>query len=111
MNFRVRVQSVHCRQQLGFSGVRSEPNRDGMHPGFLARLALGAYVNGTRRVLTHQHLGSNLLADGLRNRGSIQNLRAHRAKSTARVSRMTTTLICPGYWSSFSIFRAIESDS
>src|SRR5690606_14212339 len=34
---------------------------------------------------------------------------SYRAKSTARVSRMTTTLICPGYCSSSSSLRAICS--
>jgi hypothetical protein len=34
----------------------------------------------------------------------------YRAKSMARVSRITTTLICPGYWSSFSMRRATTSE-
>ena len=56
-------------------------------------------------------LGGHLGADRLAERDAVENPRAHRAKSTARVSRITTTLICPGYWSSSSILRAIVSES
>ena len=35
----------------------------------------------------------------------------HRAKPTARVSRITVTLISPGYWTSFSIRLAMSFDS
>jgi hypothetical protein len=79
-----------------------------MHTRFLAGLALGPDVYRTGWILTHQNgsqaglsstgrepgdFGGHLGPDGLSNRGSVENPGAHLAKSTARVSRITTTLI------------------
>src|SRR3954464_8518572 len=97
-----------------------------MHARFLAGFALGADVYRAGGIFPNQHrcqtrlsalgrelghLSSNLGANGLRDGGSVQNFGRHRAKSTARVSRITTTLICPGSCNSLSIFRAIDSES
>ncbi len=54
-------------------------------------------------------LDRHLFADGLRERHAVEDACAHRANPTARVSRITTTRIWPGYWSSFSIRFAICS--
>jgi len=43
--------------------------------------------------------------------GAIDVERAYFAYSTARVSRMTVTLMCPGYWSSFSMRLAMSRDN
>src|SRR5688500_16286066 len=97
-----------------------------MHARFLTRLALGANVYGTGGILPDENrsktglmavpaepsnLDSHLFAYGLGDRRAVQDSGGHRAKSVARVSRITTTLIWPGYCSSFSIFRAIDSES
>ena len=42
---------------------------------------------------------------------TVSTSATYRAYSTTRISRMTVTLICPGYCNSFSIFRAISLES
>ena len=57
----------------------------------------------------HRDFPGDLAANLLRDGRSVEDPRRHRATPTARVSRMTVTLIWPGYCSSLSIRRAIDS--
>src|SRR4051812_45452976 len=126
VDLRVGVEPVHRLQQLVLGRVRRHADGHRVHAGFLAGLPLGTDIDRAGRILADKdrcqtrlsarrgespHVLGDFGSNGLRNGGAVENSGAHRAKSTARVSRMTTTLIWPGYCSSLSIFRAIDSDS
>src|SRR5690606_27273264 len=123
---RVGVDAVDQREELVLRRGLGEDVGDGVHPRLLAGLPLHPDVDVAGRVVPDQdhrqpgdepvppqrlhllgHLGADHRADGL----AVDDARGHRAIPTARVSRMTTTLIWPGYWSSSSMRRAMSSES
>src|SRR5690606_8357344 len=129
VDLRVDVQPVDHAEQPLVGCVARKHDAARVETGGVRRAPLHPDVDLTRRIVAHQdggeagaHAGLSLEARSL-----IGDLCAHRAaqfgpaedpghsspsstdgrvpqraKSTARVSRITTTLICPGYWSSSS---------
>jgi len=108
VNRGVGIETIDGRQELGLRGFGRQPNGDGVHAGLLARLPLGPDIHGAGGIFAHQHggesrlaavtaqprhLGSHLPSNRPGDRGPVEDPGTHRAKSTARVSRITTTLI------------------
>jgi hypothetical protein len=94
VDLRIPVQPVHDLEQLGLAGALGQPDGLGVHPGFLARLALGLHVDLARRILSDDHHGQarlptlagvlfrglrHLRANGVGQRYSVEDACAHRA--------------------------------
>ena len=73
------------------------------------RLDLHLRPNGSGDLVAIYDLCGHRILRGGSGSNGLSRAPDQRAKFTARVSRTTTTLICPGYWSSSSILRAVFS--
>jgi hypothetical protein len=89
MHGRVGVQPVDAREQVFLRRRRGKPDRVARHPCLLARLALGADVDGTRRIITDKddgearrdptlpqpgYLARDILAHAARDRDAVDAL-------------------------------------